>query len=141
MTACRAIRGLSAATALSAASAFSLHFAAVADSCPADFDQSGMVTGIDLAILLGEWGSCDGRGQCPADLDASGGVNGFDLATLLAAWGECPTSTPPKITYAPVAHQGDAAAGFPAGFNVIYDFLLTPQIDAASNVFFLSFLR
>lgn len=53
-----------------------------------DLDASGVVTGMDLAILLANWGPCPGNGQfCPGDLDGNGSVNGMDLANLLAAWG------------------------------------------------------
>lgn len=66
---------------------------------PADLNCDGLVNGLDLALLLGDWGACPpsppsfggGRGAggegCPADFDASGFVNGLDLAILLGAWG------------------------------------------------------
>lgn len=53
--------------------------------CSSDLNGDDFVNGVDLALLLGAWGSC--IGCCPADFDGSGGVNGFDLAVLLAAWG------------------------------------------------------
>lgn len=53
----------------------------------ADLDDSGLVDGADLAILLSGWGPCPGIGTCTADLDWDGFVGGSDLATLLAAWG------------------------------------------------------
>ncbi|MCH8992355.1 MAG: VCBS repeat-containing protein, partial [Acidobacteria bacterium] len=56
--------------------------------CPADLDGNGEVGPFDLALLLGNWGPCDG--DCPADLDDSGAVGAFDLALLLGAWGPCP---------------------------------------------------
>lgn len=55
--------------------------------CPADFDGSGDVGASDLAILLGNWGPCDG---CPADFNGDGQVDAFDLAMVLGAWGMCP---------------------------------------------------
>ena len=58
----------------------------IIDDCqsdPADLDGDGLINGIDLGILLAEWGACVG---CSADLDASGFVDGGDLAMLLAAW-------------------------------------------------------
>lgn len=66
-----------------------------ASPCPADLDQSGAVTGIDLAMLLGNWGTCPpsplGRGAggegCLADLDGNGVIDGLDLALLLGEWG------------------------------------------------------
>lgn len=63
--------------------------------CIADLDADGTVGSSDLAILLGEWGSCGG--SCVSDLDCSGDVGASDLATLLGSWG-C------------------ASAGFGAGF-------------------------
>lgn len=53
---------------------------------PADLNGDGAVNGLDLALLLGQWGACPKRGICPADFDGNGIVNGFDLAILLAAW-------------------------------------------------------
>lgn len=61
----------------------------IADACEADLDSDGMVGGLDLAILLGQWGRCPsqiGLGNCTADLNDDGAVNGFDLALLLAVW-------------------------------------------------------
>ncbi len=40
----------------------------------------------DLALLLGDWGACDG---CPADFDHDGSVGPADLALLLGSWGPC----------------------------------------------------
>jgi hypothetical protein len=50
-----------------------------------DLNDDGAVSGADLAILLGAWGTC-GAGDCEADLDCSGGVDAADLAVLLGAW-------------------------------------------------------
>ncbi|MBX3354468.1 MAG: hypothetical protein KF724_02080 [Phycisphaeraceae bacterium] len=51
---------------------------------PEDLNSDGSVDGADLALLLGQWGPCDG---CAADLNGDGTVNGADLALLLGAWG------------------------------------------------------
>lgn len=56
--------------------------AAAADRGDLDFD--GIVGGIDLAILLGEWGMID---PPIGDLDHDGIVGPSDLLILLAAWG------------------------------------------------------
>lgn len=58
-------------------------------ACLADLSGDGLVTGIDLALLLGQWGACPtagAPGTCSADLDGNGLVNGIDLAILLGAW-------------------------------------------------------
>ncbi len=52
--------------------------------CTGDLDHDGIVSGADLNILLGDWGT-DGIG----DLDGSGIVDGADLTILLAHWGPC----------------------------------------------------
>ncbi|MCZ6651493.1 MAG: hypothetical protein O7D91_00475 [Planctomycetota bacterium] len=54
--------------------------------CRGDLDGDGTVDSGDLAILLGNWGSCEG---CPADLNCDGEVDGADLAILLGNWGPC----------------------------------------------------
>lgn len=58
---------------------------------PADFNQDGVVNGIDLAMLLGAWTGARGYSPCPPfivfDLNADCTVNGLDLAILLGAWG------------------------------------------------------
>ena len=56
-------------------------------TCLGDFDGDGFVSGSDLAVLLGSWGSC--TGSCVADLDDNSVVDGADLATLLGSWGPC----------------------------------------------------
>ena len=53
--------------------------------CPADLDNDGAVTGADLGLLLGAWGTSG-----PGDLDGDGVVTGADLGQLLGAWGPCP---------------------------------------------------
>lgn len=46
-----------------------------------DLNQDGSVNGVDLAILLSQWG-----GSGTADFNLSGMVDGIDLAFLLAYW-------------------------------------------------------
>lgn len=48
---------------------------------PSDLNNDGKVNGVDLATLLGSWGT-SGAG----DINGSGTVDGADLATLLSAW-------------------------------------------------------
>ena len=53
---------------------------------PGDLNNDGQVNGVDLAIILNNWGIC-GLGTCPADIDRDGLVNGVDLAIVLSNWG------------------------------------------------------
>jgi hypothetical protein len=50
-------------------------------SNPADLNGDGIVNGIDLGLLLGNWG-----GTGLGDLNGDGTVNGADLGILLASW-------------------------------------------------------
>lgn len=58
------------------------HFVAV---CIGDLNADGIIDGVDLGVLLGQWASTDAE----ADLDCDGDVDGVDLAFLLGAWGPC----------------------------------------------------
>ncbi len=51
---------------------------------PADFNNSGAVDGLDLAVLLAAW---EAGTAGVADLTDDGTVNGQDLALVLADWG------------------------------------------------------
>ena len=53
-------------------------------TCAADLNGSGVVDGLDLGILLAQWGTGGA-----ADLNGSGSVDGIDLGILLAQWGLC----------------------------------------------------
>jgi hypothetical protein len=52
------------------------------DQLLGDLDGDGAVSGADLGILLGAWGTADRA----ADLNSDGAVDGADLAILLGAW-------------------------------------------------------
>jgi len=54
--------------------------------CQGDLTEDGEVNGADLAILLGEWGTCE---NCISDINEDGQVNGADLSLVLSAWGSC----------------------------------------------------
>jgi hypothetical protein len=54
--------------------------------CTGDIDDDGLVNGIDLAIVLTDWGTTNPR----SDLNGDGSVDGSDLAGVLAGWGTCP---------------------------------------------------
>ena len=56
--------------------------------CPGDITQNGAVDGVDLAIVLGAWGT-SGQGEFKADIDRDGVVSGTDLAYVLGGWGPC----------------------------------------------------
>jgi formylglycine-generating enzyme required for sulfatase activity len=69
--------------------------------CPADTNNSGAVNGVDLAIVLGAWGT-DGQDDGQSDINNDGTVNGQDLAYVLGAWGPCVT-TPAWATVIEIA--------------------------------------
>lgn len=54
-----------------------------------DLNGDMLVDGLDLALLLGQWG-----GSGSADLNADGTVDGIDLSTLLGAWSPIPEGPP-----------------------------------------------
>ena len=57
--------------------------------CPADISGNNAVDGVDLAALLGMWGT-NGQGKFDCDIDNDGLVGGSDLAVVLSDWGPCP---------------------------------------------------
>jgi hypothetical protein len=59
-------------------------------ACPGDITGGGEVNGIDLAAVLGAWGT-DGQGKFDCDVNGDGIVNGADLAAVLSGWGPCPS--------------------------------------------------
>lgn len=59
-----------------------------APPCPADVNGNGQVNGVDLAAVLGAWGT-NGQGEGDADINNDGIVNGQDLAFVLGSWGPC----------------------------------------------------
>jgi hypothetical protein len=52
-------------------------------ACLGDLDGDGVVSGSDLAVLLGAWGTSG------VDLNGDGTTDAADLAILLGAWGSC----------------------------------------------------
>ena len=50
-------------------------------SMPADLNDDGQVDGLDLALMLANWG-----GSGTGDINGDGQVDGVDLAALLAGW-------------------------------------------------------
>jgi hypothetical protein len=53
---------------------------------PGDLNNDDLVNGVDLAIILSNWGIC-GSGACIADINRDGFVDGVDLAIVLSNWG------------------------------------------------------
>ena len=56
--------------------------------CAGDISHNGQVDGIDLGILLAQWGPC--KNDCAADITGDGLVDGADLGILLHDWAHCP---------------------------------------------------
>jgi hypothetical protein len=56
--------------------------------CPGDITRNGIIDGIDLAAILGAWGT-NGQGQYNCDINNDGLVDGADLAFVLGGWGPC----------------------------------------------------
>lgn len=54
-----------------------------APSLPGDLNHDGVVDGVDLALVLGQWGPCSG---CVADMNGDGNVDGFEIAIVLGNW-------------------------------------------------------
>ncbi len=59
------------------------------DPCPGDVVQTGTVDAVDLAAVLGAWGTSGGD-YPRADINHDGIVAADDLGSLLAGWGACP---------------------------------------------------
>ena len=57
-------------------------------ACFEDVNADGNVDGVDLAVLLSQWGTCSPV-ACQCDFNSDGAVNGIDLALLLSKWGPC----------------------------------------------------
>ena len=56
--------------------------------CLADLDGNGVVDGVDLGMILTEWGPVTIR--TGSDFNLDGLVDGGDLALVLGSWGPCP---------------------------------------------------
>jgi hypothetical protein len=59
------------------------------DPCLGDVTGNGLVDALDLAAVLGAWGT-NGKGEFPTDRNNDGIVNAQDLALVLSGWGKCP---------------------------------------------------
>ncbi len=58
-------------------------------TCTGDISGDGVVNGVDLLILLNDFGPCAVGSPCAGDLSGDGTVNGVDLLILLNAFGPC----------------------------------------------------
>lgn len=63
---------------------FSVAAVALSVPCAADFNHDATRDALDLAVLLGGWGTSSG------DANADGTTDALDLAVLLGGWGACP---------------------------------------------------
>jgi hypothetical protein len=61
----------------------------IAAPCAGDVTGNGLVDGLDLAAVLGAWGT-GGKGEFPTDRNDDGVVDAQDLALVLSGWGPCP---------------------------------------------------
>lgn len=61
----------------------------LADPCPGDVTNNGVVDAVDLAAILTSWGTAGG-GEFDADANRDGMVDAQDLALVLGSWGACP---------------------------------------------------
>ncbi len=62
-------------------------FGTIAATVLGDLDNNGVVNGIDLSTLLGNWNTTTpSAAPVLGDLDGNGLVNGIDLSTLLGNW-------------------------------------------------------
>ena len=55
-----------------------------APSCPADFNNDGLRDGLDMTVILSNWGGPGG------DVNGDGTTDGLDMTVLLSGWGTCP---------------------------------------------------
>ncbi len=55
-----------------------------APSCPADFNNDGLRDGLDMTVILSNWGGAGG------DVNGDGTTDGLDMTVLLSGWGTCP---------------------------------------------------
>ena len=64
-------------------------FLACTPPCLGDIDENTLVDGVDLAIVLGRWGT-NPKDYPRADTNGDSVVDGADLAQVLSNWGACP---------------------------------------------------
>ncbi len=85
------------------------------DSCEyryGNFDLDGDIDGVDLGVLLTQWGVV---GDVPGDIDGNGIVGGGDLGSLLVRWGA-------------VSYGGSGGGGGTPGWATVIEFLPDPGV-------------
>jgi hypothetical protein len=55
-----------------------------APPCPADFNGDHVRDGLDMTVILSNWGGTGG------DVNGDGTTDGLDMTVLLSGWGACP---------------------------------------------------
>ena len=55
--------------------------------CAGDLFEDGIVNGIDLGVILSQWGPA--APGTVGDINRDGAVNGADLGVIVASWGSC----------------------------------------------------
>ncbi len=58
--------------------------------CPGDLNHDGAINPVDMAMVLADFGTCNG--ECAGDADHDGVVGGLDLTVVLSNWGQCWTA-------------------------------------------------
>ena len=134
------LRGLWIGVGLAAmAACVSTAHAGTGGCSAADLTGDDAVTTSDLTAFLGNFGQTVSPGT-GGDITGDGQVTTSDLTAFLGFFGEtCAPFEPPAILITPVAFEGDPAPDIelPGTFLGV---ILPPQIDAAGNVYFRSFL-
>lgn len=107
--------------------------AALADPCPEDVNDDGIVDINDLMQVLASWGDCPD--PCPADIDEDGNVDRRDLAILLAAWGDCTRPGPDVITHTvtEIDNTDCQEAGYFLGGKTHHTFDLQVEVTETGN--------
>lgn len=65
-----------------------MSFGACGGECPADFNDDGVVNGVDLVIFIFNFGPCP-DGRCPWDVNGDSTVDLSDLFQVLSNLGPC----------------------------------------------------
>lgn len=69
-----------------------------------DINGDDLINGVDLGMLLGDWGSCTG---CASDFNEDDVVGCVDQEFLLGNWGQCVAPSPELLDQVPGMGCGD----------------------------------